>query len=172
MYPWFRLIKVIVQARLAPRQDPLSEIRTPMRVWPGDVDSFRHLNNGRYLTLCDLGRFDMVMRTGLMSLIREKGWAPVVATAAIRFRRSLDLFHQFELTTRILFWDEKWFFIEHRFEREGDVYARALIKGVFRGREGTVSMGKILSALDETGRPIPEPTPSIDAWREFESTFK
>ena len=31
-----------------------------MRVWPNDLDTNAHMNNGRYLTLMDLGRFDLM----------------------------------------------------------------------------------------------------------------
>lgn len=39
--------------------------RISTRVWPGDLDINLHMNNGRYLSLCDLGKIDLMLRTGL-----------------------------------------------------------------------------------------------------------
>ena len=35
--------------------------RTPFRVVPTDLDLLRHMNNGKYLTLMDLGRMDLMV---------------------------------------------------------------------------------------------------------------
>ena len=45
------------------------------------------MNNGRYLTLMDLGRADLVIRSGLWRAVLRHGWAPVVSAVKIRFRR-------------------------------------------------------------------------------------
>ena len=96
MYVWLRLPRIIASAKLSPRTDPLAEIRTPLRVLPGDIDAYQHLNNGRYLTLCDIGRYDWSSRTGMLKVFKEHRWFPVIATAAVTFRRSLELFQRFE----------------------------------------------------------------------------
>ena len=35
-----------------------------LRVCPGDLDTSLHMNNGRYWTLMDLGRTDLMLRSG------------------------------------------------------------------------------------------------------------
>jgi hypothetical protein len=40
---------------------------------------------------------------------------PIVGDAWGKFRRELRLFERFEIHTRMLGWDEKWLFVEHRF---------------------------------------------------------
>ena len=46
--------------------------------WPWDLDLWLELNNGRALTLYDLGRLVLAKRTGLLSLLKEKGVTHVV----------------------------------------------------------------------------------------------
>ncbi len=40
---------------------------------------------------------------------------PLVGSLSITYRRSLELFAPFTLTTRTLCWDEKWFYMEQVF---------------------------------------------------------
>lgn len=131
---------------------------------PTDLDNNNHLNNGRYLTLMDLGRWDLVVRTGLLRALLQHKWHPVVGAATIRFRRSLDPFQRFELKTRILGWDERDFYIEQRFERDGEVHAVGLIRGVFLGKEGRVPLAAILAAAgsEAASPPLPE---WVETWR-------
>ncbi len=86
-----------------------------MRVWPNDLDIFLHVNNGVYLTMMDLGRTDMMLRSGIFQPIRKKGWYPVVAAETIRFQRSLKLFQKFSITTEVVGWDEKSIYMQQVF---------------------------------------------------------
>ena len=81
------------------------EGRFSLRCWPNDLDSNFHMNNGRYMTVMDLGRLDLILRTGLWRVMRERKWYPVVGSAKITFRRSVNVFEAFELTTQILGWE-------------------------------------------------------------------
>ena len=60
----------------------------PLRVLPTDIDIALHVNNGMYLSLMDLGRFDLMVRSGVWTRMRRRGWGPVVAAETIAFRPS------------------------------------------------------------------------------------
>ena len=83
-------------------------------VWPHDLDTSLHLNNGRYWTLMDLGRTDIMIRSGLWRSVLRNGWVPVVGAGQIRFRRELRPFEAFRLETRIVAWFEAQLVMEHR----------------------------------------------------------
>ncbi|MCK5749154.1 MAG: thioesterase family protein [Oricola sp.] len=158
----FRLIWVILTARGRGRMETTDEGRFSLRCWPNDLDSNFHMNNGRYMTVMDLGRLDLILRTGLWRAMRERKWYPVVGSAKITFRRSVNVFEAFELTTQILGWDEKWLYIEHRMERGGKLLAVGHIKGLFLSPEGKVPMTDLASAAGHDG-PSPEVDPDIVA---------
>ncbi|MCI5077830.1 thioesterase family protein [Oricola sp.] len=143
----FRLIQVLLTLKRRGPMSALDESRLTLRCWPNDLDTNLHMNNGRYLTVMDLGRFDLIMRTGLWPIMRERKWYPVVGSAKITFRRSLNAFDRFDLTTRILGWDEKWLYMEHRMERDGKLMAHGLIKGLFLGPDGKVPMDQLVAAV-------------------------
>jgi len=143
----FRMIWLLMTAKRRGRMGATDEGRVRLRCWPNDLDINMHMNNGRFLTIMDLGRLDLIMRTGLWPVMRARKWYPVVGTAKISFRRSINVFETFELTTQVIGWDEKWLYIEHRMEREGKVIAIGHIKGLFLGPDGKVPMAELVGAM-------------------------
>lgn len=124
-----------------PTGTPLSPRRTALRVLPNDLDVLRHMNNGVYLSLMDLGRVDMMVRTGVQQAVSARGWYPVVVGESIRFRRSLQLGERFEIVTRVLGWDDRVVYLEQVFERrrasgEREVVAEAIVAARFLARTG------------------------------------
>lgn len=153
--------------------DLLGESRLTMRVWLNDLDLNRHMNNGRYLTLMDLGRVHLLGKAGVLKeALFSKHWMPVVANLAIRFRRSLALFRRFELVTRIVGWDDKWFYLEQRFEIEDKgekkLAAIAYLRSGFRSASGVVSPREVLQLAGKNDLASPELSPAIKAFAALE----
>jgi acyl-CoA thioesterase FadM len=154
----FRLLLVIVRSAIRPRAtiDSDSVIRT--RVWPVDMDLNFHLNDGRYISLTGLGRVDLMMRTGLLRRAVKRGWYPVVGGIIVKYRREIRAMEKFIMRTKIVGWDEKWFYFEHRFEKDGDTAALAYARGVMRTREGAVPSADVLALVgwSEPSPPLPD----------------
>lgn len=165
MYPLGRLARVLVAARWRSRLAPLEEGVVSFRVWPGDLDTNRHLNNGRYLTLMDLGRWDLMARNGILGHVMERRWVPVVGAAAMRYRRSLDPFQRFELRTRLLGWDERAFYLGQAFDRAGEACATGCVRAVLLGREGRVAPRQVVD-LVAPGLASPELPRWVVLWRD------
>ncbi len=128
----------------------------PLRVWPNDIDPNLHMNNGRYLTIMDLGRITLMAETGILPRLLRREWLPVVACAMISFKRSLDPWQKYQLHTRVLGFDEKWFFIEQKFVRGDKTHAHAIMKGLFLTSKGQkVTPLEVLSALGHDNQPSP-----------------
>jgi len=158
-----RLLAVLLAARTRPRLGPLDASRIELRCWPDDLDLNGHMNNGRYLSLMDLGRTDLVIRTGLGRLALQRRWRPIVGAAAIRFRRELRLAQRFTLETRFAAWDDKWVYIEQRFLVGAKLHAHAQVRGLFRGPHGNVSPAELLTAMGEPSLRSPPIPASPDA---------
>jgi acyl-CoA thioesterase FadM len=140
----FHAVRALFRRRIAPTN--ASAIR--LRVWPNDIDINLHMNNGRYLSLMDLGRMDLIARIGVLRPAIRRGWLPVLGNVAIRFRRQLEPFESFTLRSRILCWDAKWFYMEQVFEkRDGDVAATALVRGVLRAKTGVIAPPDVLALI-------------------------
>lgn len=155
---WFRLIKVLAHC-IGHRRVALDACtRVRLRVWPNDLDLNFHVNNGRYLSLADLGRMDFFIRSGLFELARRERAFPIVGDAIAKFRRDMKLFETFEIETRMLGWDHKWGFMEHRFIKDGRVIGVVAIRGVFRSKSGLVDPTVFLAGLahDSPSPPLPK----------------
>lgn len=156
----FRLLHLLVFHRTRSRVRPLDEVRTPFRVWPTDLDVNRHMTNGKYLSIMDLARVDLMLRCGLAGAIKRAGIYPVVASQSIRYRRSLRLFARFNVTTRVVGWDEKFIFLVQTFERGGETVASAVVKGIFLGKSGgRVAPMDVLALTD-----VAESAVELPAW--------
>jgi acyl-CoA thioesterase FadM len=166
---WFRSLVVLFTAFFRRRLNPLDESVLDFRVWPTDLDVNFHMNNGRYLTIMDLGRVDLMLRTGLGRMALKRKWSPLVGSATIRFRQSLNPFQRYRLKSRILCWDDKWFFIEQRFVRHNELVAVGLVKGLLRGRSGNIPTAGVLEALN-LRIASPEMPHSIRLWQESEKS--
>lgn len=158
-----RTLLVIAGSARRPALETMGVSVVPMRVWPTDLDLNLHMNNGRYLTLMDLGRVDLVVRTGMWRVMVGNGWKPLVGSAVFRFRRPLQLLSRFELHTRLVFWDSKWFFIEQRFMRGGRPYGIGLVKALIRSRSRNISPDEVLGAMDRPYERPPTPA-GIEEW--------
>lgn len=164
----FRLLKTILLYFLRPtRRGILEESVVRFRVWPNDLDTNQHMNNGRYLTLMDLGRLDLLLRNGAIRHVLRNKWYPVLAGTQIRFRRPLNLFQKFEIRTRIVGWDAKWVFLEQIILRNGDVALQAYLKGVFVGPKGSVPITRLMELMGVSEPPPPLP-PALAAWLDAE----
>jgi acyl-CoA thioesterase FadM len=124
---------------------------TRFRVLPTDLDIFKHMNNGVYLSIFDIGRFDLLKRSGVWKIFTDRGWYPVVASETITFRKSLTLGTRFVVESRIIGYDEKAVFVEQRAVVNGEIYAQAYIRGRFLSRAGgTVGIEDLLAAVGPT----------------------
>ena len=159
-----RLIWVLLTARFRGPLRLLDESRLRLLVLPTDLDTNLHMNNGRYLSIMDLGRMDYVMRVGLLRIVIRNRWMPLVGSATIRYRRSLQPLDRFELVTRPVCWDDKWIYMEQRFERKGELIAQAYVKVLFKTAGRTLRSREILKALGQEQR-SPHMPPAVEALR-------
>ncbi|MEW6314656.1 MAG: thioesterase family protein [Pseudomonadota bacterium] len=144
---YLRLLLLLLRLRWVPRRGVLDAARLSFRVWPNDCDFNMHMNNGRYLTFMDLGRLHLIAQAGLLGALWRRRWSPVLAAAEISYVRPLLPLQRFDLETRILSWDEKYFYLEQRFFAHGHVCAHALVKGLFVGRSGKVATAQALAEI-------------------------
>jgi acyl-CoA thioesterase FadM len=144
-----RLLLIVLRAmRYRPGSfAPLDEARLRFHVMPHDLDFNLHVNNARYLALMDLGRVDLLNNLGLIRLAFRGRWFPVLGQVSIRYHRPLFLFQGFDLVTRIVGWDAKWFYLEQRFEREGKPVATAYARALVRGPQGSIPTDEIIAVL-------------------------
>ncbi|MSW98142.1 MAG: thioesterase, partial [Actinobacteria bacterium] len=96
----FRVIWLFFRSRFRSRLAAEDTAITPFRVWPTDLDGLGHMNNGKYLSIMDLGRMDLMLRSGIWPRLKRNGWYPVLAGQTIAYFRSLNPWQSFQIHTR------------------------------------------------------------------------
>jgi acyl-CoA thioesterase FadM len=156
------LLRTLLTMIRSRRKSPLDfrEVgRVTMRVMPNDLDILRHVNNGIYLSLMDLGRMDLMTRSGKWQALQQRGWYPVAAAVTVSYRRSLRLWQKYVLETKLIGFDEKAMYIQQRFVRDNEVYVEGLMRARFlRTTGGTVTVAELgeLAGIDPASMPIPQ----------------
>lgn len=144
--------------------DPTTVGRVEVRTLPTDIDLLGHMNNGRYGSLFDLGRFDLLIRTGLWDLLSEQRWYAVVASETITFRKSLQLWQRFTVESRLLGHDDRSTYLMHRAVVDGEVYAEMIVRARFLRRSGgVVPLEELFAALHKPDN-LPELAPWVSEW--------
>jgi len=115
--------------RPLPKLGLLDTDRLKMRVWPSGIDFNFHLNNARYLSVMDYARMHLLARGRLLEHIVRSRWQPLVGAVWMTYRRSLPLFSAFTIASRLMCWDERWFYIEQTFTGRDGLAAAGWVKG-------------------------------------------
>ena len=160
---YFRFFWLIFLAKRRTSLSPIDASLIELRVLPNDLDLNRHVNNGRYGTFMDLGRMDLIVRTGLLKLMREQNWFPVVADMHLRFLRPLKIWQRFQLETQLLGWDERWFYFQQRFISKGKICTVGLIKVQIRHGRKRVETERVLKKIGYENS-SPEIPQSVQQW--------
>jgi len=164
MYP---VVRLFAQVALHRKDPPLGLTDTHISqhiCWPWDLDIWWELNNGRALTLYDLGRIPMARRTGLVPVMKREGWGLTVAGSTTRYRRRVRAFDRIEMRSRLVGWDARFLYVEQSmWKSDGDCAGHVLIRSAIVGKAGIVPPARLLEAIGYEGPEI-APPPWVAAW--------
>jgi acyl-CoA thioesterase FadM len=149
MYPFFRMYKELWKFRRAPAL-PLLGVHVSHHIcWPWDLDPWRELNNGRTLTLYDLGRIPLGQRTGLHAALKAQGWGMTVAGNTTRYRRRVQMFDRLEMHSRCIGWDVRFLYIEQSMWKGSECTSHMLLRSAVTSKAGIVAPSEVLAALGQ-----------------------
>jgi len=131
----FRMFWLLLSSRFKPRLPhikPVNELN--MMVLPNDLDINLHMNNGRYLTICDLSRVDMF---------------PIITEHTMKYKKALKLFQKYTVTMTVTGWDERSFDMVHTFHVGDRVVAEGTSKGViYSKKDGIISPEQVMETVE------------------------
>lgn len=162
------MILQLMKSRRRSRHGIWDSYSLPLRVLPTEIDIFMHVNNGAYFSIMDLGRLDLMMRSGVWNTMRNKKWSGVVSAETISFRKSLRLGQRYSVETRIIGTDGRAVYFEHRIVVDGEIYARAFVATRLVSDNGTVDSEEIIDVFGTppSGADLPE---WLHDWRRHNS---
>lgn len=166
MKPISRFLQVIAGAYRRGPLDPLAECVTSWRVMPSDLDLFGHMNNSRYLAMMDLARVDFLIRVGLLRDVLTNRWIVPLGGASFDFKSSLKLLEPYEIGTRLLGWDDRWFYFRHEFRRTREPerpVCTGYVKTVFRDSKRSVAPAQVIELARGAAVPRPQLSDEVRA---------
>ncbi len=159
MYPFLRLgIEIALARRATPL--PIDGVHVSRHTClPWDLDVWWELNNGRTLTLYDLGRIPLFMRTGILATLRRSGWGLTIAGSMVRYRRRVTAFDRLEMRSALIGRDARFFYIHQSMWRGGEAVSAALYRGCGTSRAGIVPTDELAAAHG-----VPDWRPALPDW--------
>lgn len=169
MYPFIRMFKELWKYRNAPKLPLTGTHISHHRCWPWDIDMWLELNNGRTLTLYDLGRIPLAQRTGLVGALKRRRWGLTVAGSSVRYRRRIRTFERIEMHSRAICHDDRFFYIEQSmWKKSGDCAGHALYRTAVTGPGGIVPPDEVIRELGHEPGQYPMPD-WVRAWSDAEA---
>ena len=164
MYPVIRLVTEFIRFRRTPAL-PLTGTHVSRHMClPWDIDMWMELNNGRTLTLYDLGRLPLAKRAGLIGAMKRNGWGLTMAGACVRYRRRIRMFERVEMRSRALCWDARFIYLEQSmWKSDGECANHIVYRAALTDSRGIVPPEKAVRAI--AGHVASPPMPDwIAAW--------
>jgi len=162
-----RIPLLVLRQAIAPLPSiaPLEADILALRVLPQDIDFNFHLNNARFLSAMDYGRVHLLARAGLFKIALKARYAPVVGAVWITYRRSLPLWARYQLVSRLVCWDERWFYLEQTFTGSEGLVAVGWVKGALLDKSATVPPQQIIDLVHPgiESPPIPESIQTLNS---------
>ena len=172
MYPYLRYTKSIVAAVVTNKKtqylDFADTSEVDIRCSLTDIDPMMEMNNGRVLTLYDIGRTDFIIRTGLGRRLLKNRWSMVVAGSTIQYRKRIRLLDKVTIRTQIVAMDERWIYLEHSMWVKGKPCSSTLLRTGVTAKGRVIETKRVLEAMGKSGWEIP-PSGYVKEWIESET---
>ena len=161
---YFRLLWILLRSRFTHKISLLEPSRMKYRVWPLDCDINLHLTNARYFALCDLSRIYYMGQVGVLFPLIKRKWLPVAQAQEVSYFKPINPFQQFEVLTRFIYWDDKYWYTEHHFLAAGKLCAVVQVRGVFVHNRKVLPFRDVLALVGEEAE-VPDKPAMVEHWQ-------
>ncbi len=118
-----------------------------------------HMTNSRYLSFSDLGRLNLLIRTGLASALQKNDWQLEICGQTRTLTRMLKAPQSFKMVCEIDGWTDTYIAFNHVFRRRGSIHAAVNTLMRVADTDGnTIAPQNLINAIrwTETSPELPE----------------
>ena len=143
----------------------------PLVVMPWDCDANFHINNGRYLSIMDVARVQLYLDAGIIRPMMKNKWVPVVTSSHLLYRRSIDIFVKYDLSSQFVGRTDKFLIVEHRFSIKGETAVLCYVALAFRDNSGVVDSDRLVEGFGLQNLSADTHPEIIDAFLKTDAQF-
>jgi len=146
----------------------MATVSRRFRVGLMDIDFNMHINNARYMVFMERARWDHPVQTRTWDMMLKERLNFIVAGIEMGYIREIRLGKQFDLETRYIGWDDKYFYLEQRFIADGKIHAYGLVKAIFlqQGKKTEPNQVAEILGISQTLDVLPE---HMTLWKRLSS---
>ncbi|MCF6305205.1 MAG: thioesterase family protein [Rhodobacteraceae bacterium] len=159
MYPIFRMLYQLNKHRKAPALAIDGTHISHHICWPHDLDPWMELNNGRTLTLYDLGRLPFSKRIPLGNALKDRQWGMTLAGNTLRYRRRIRMFDRIEMRTRAIGRDARFVYLQQSMWVKGEAASSGIFRAAIVDKNGIVPTDEVVKQMG-----IPDWNPRMPDW--------
>ena len=159
MYPIVRVAKEFLRAKKLPQIGVVDAHVSYHRCWPQDIDQYLEMNNGRILSILDIGRTGLAVRVGLIKALQDNRWGLTIAGNSLRYRKRIRPFTKFRTVSRCVGWDHRFFYMEQTIWIGEDCAVQALFRSAVTDKNGIVLPDRVFASVGYEAA-----SPTLPAW--------
>lgn len=165
-----RLLKILFLYLLArPPRDLLRPVVCRFWITPFDVE-LTHAVSHAYLAFAGLGRWCWNFHNiDWRGLLKER-WTPFTHSELVYYRRAARLFSTIEMTTTLIWWDDKMAYFEHRLTQGDAVSAIVYSRGACYAGKQRIALNRC--AVGAPAIPPMTKPGIVDVWDSADRYFK
>ena len=133
------------------------------------ADNYIEMNNGRILTILDLGRTGLAQRVGILSALARNRWGLTVAGNSVMYRKRIRPFVKFRVVSKCVGWDDKFMYLEQSLWIGADCAVQALFRTAVTDKNGIVRPEGLMADMGLT-TPSPELPDWVKNWIDADKT--
>ena len=105
-----------------------------------------------------LARWNLLFNSEFRTAALKRGWVPVTTKETMMYKKSIKAFDLVTLTTRIVHWNDRRFYIKHIFTVKNEIRAITYVEGLVRGPKGHLKPDEAFKFMGVTreSAPLPE----------------
>lgn len=130
---WSGIGYALVEAYLLPKVDALADASISRIVGPAKIDMNRHMNNAYWFMMMEQSRWSFMIRCNMFQFMVKNKLSAQIAGVYFRFRKGLKLLQRYRVYCRVVFFDDRWTYLEHRIvdARDDAVLGIGLLRTAF-----------------------------------------
>lgn len=135
MILWVRFLLTFIKGTLKGHIDLLTPHTSTFRAYPFWDAEVKFLNAARYFSFCELAICEVNVRNGFFFSFFKRGWFGVTCNVVAQYVKPVSVFKQFQVTTTVLGWDDKFFYRRVQIHQGGALKFEALYRILVVGKK-------------------------------------